>query len=153
VSEKTCNKCGLTKQLSDFPTDRSKPGGTSSQCRDCRKAYFKQFNADNKERRYGQTKEWSQNNRDKRNASSRAYYASHKHEHLVRVRRYRGSNTLASKAHGKVTYAIRTGVLIPQPCEICGCQDVQAHHEDYSKPLDVKWLCVKHHKLVHVAKT
>ncbi len=32
-------------------------------------------------------------------------------------------------------------------CSDCGETKVEAHHEDYSKPLDVEWLCKKHHKL------
>jgi hypothetical protein len=33
---------------------------------------------------------------------------------------------------------------------VCGTQDrVQAHHEDYSRPLDVVWLCPTHHKARH----
>jgi hypothetical protein len=45
--------------------------------------------------------------------------------------------------------AIRSGKLVPQPCEICGNQKTDGHHTDYSKPLDVQWLCRKHHALVH----
>lgn len=36
-----------------------------------------------------------------------------------------------------------------QPCAECGRPDAQAHHEDYGKPLDVKWLCVTHHRKAH----
>ena len=38
------------------------------------------------------------------------------------------------------------------PCEICGLADpafINAHHEDYSKPFHVRWLCIKHHRMVH----
>lgn len=41
--------------------------------------------------------------------------------------------------------AINQGILIKQPCEKCGKVKVDAHHDDYSKPLDVRWLCRKHH--------
>jgi len=47
----------------------------------------------------------------------------------------------------RVRKAIREGRLIVQPCEVCGRKDaVQAHHEDYSKPLAVRWLCPLHHR-------
>mgnify|MGYP001563464033 CR=1 FL=1 len=45
--------------------------------------------------------------------------------------------------------AIRLGLLVPKPCEACGVTDVQAHHDDYSKPLDVRWLCRTHHAVHH----
>ena len=44
-----------------------------------------------------------------------------------------------------VLNAKRTGKLRQQPCEVCGCKEVEAHHPDYNKPLDVMWLCRKHH--------
>lgn len=45
---------------------------------------------------------------------------------------------------------IKRGKLIPGPCEHSGCLNkVQPHHEDYSKPLEVRWLCREHHLLLH----
>lgn len=45
---------------------------------------------------------------------------------------------------------ITAGKLIKEPCEVCGTdKDVEAHHDDYNKPLDVRWLCRKHHREHH----
>lgn len=44
----------------------------------------------------------------------------------------------------KVFNAVRRGDIIKTPC-FCGEKKVQSHHEDYSKPLEVRWLCKKHH--------
>jgi len=46
--------------------------------------------------------------------------------------------------------AIRDGRLTRKPCEVCGSLDSEGHHDDYSKPLDVIWLCPKHHAERHV---
>lgn len=48
----------------------------------------------------------------------------------------------------------RRGVLVPKPCAVCGIEQtpaapMQMHHFDYSKPLDVVWLCHEHHQAVH----
>ena len=51
--------------------------------------------------------------------------------------------------HGAVRNAILSGRLIREPCSRCGADKTQAHHEDYSKPLDVVWLCLKCHKQRH----
>jgi hypothetical protein len=45
--------------------------------------------------------------------------------------------------------AIRSGKLVRGLCEVCGAAKPEAHHDDYSKPLDVRWLCSKHHKQLH----
>lgn len=52
----------------------------------------------------------------------------------------------------QVAKAIRTGKLVPQPCEVCGATKVDAHHDDYSRPLDVRWLCRGHHRRLHYSK-
>lgn len=45
--------------------------------------------------------------------------------------------------------AVRDGRLIRRPCEDCGAEPAQGHHEDYSKPLEVRWLCVRCHSARH----
>ncbi len=52
---------------------------------------------------------------------------------------------LKHNARLKVDYAKRMGRLVPQPCEVCGASKSQAHHDDYAKPLIVRWLCPVHH--------
>ena len=58
----------------------------------------------------------------------------------------RGAKVRAKEA---VNYAKRTGLLKAKPCEVCGEDTAQAHHRDYSKPLEVQWLCTIHHGEAH----
>lgn len=60
--------------------------------------------------------------------------------------RWLDRNPAKKKAACAVSNAVRDGVLLKQPCEVCGFIKAQAHHDDYSKPLEVRWLCTKHHK-------
>ena len=48
--------------------------------------------------------------------------------------------------------AVRSGrIKKPHFCERCEeeTQDLEAHHDDYGKPLDVEWLCIPCHNVVH----
>lgn len=45
---------------------------------------------------------------------------------------------------------IKRGKLIKMPCEICGDKKTEMHHEDYDKPLSVRWFCRKHHMAKHI---
>lgn len=52
-------------------------------------------------------------------------------------------------ARNAVASAVKGGRLIRQPCEVCGAAKVEGHHDDYSKPLAVRWLCPTHHDEHH----
>ncbi len=45
--------------------------------------------------------------------------------------------------------AVKLGVVIKGPCEVCGTTEVQAHHDNYKKPLTVRWFCPLHHSEIH----
>lgn len=74
-----------------------------------------------------------------------------------RARSYRGAPLEKRRARKAVFKAVERGELVPQPCEICaadgvlhdGRRMVQAHHDDYSRPLEVRWLCTQHHGETH----
>jgi hypothetical protein len=63
--------------------------------------------------------------------------------------RYRGRHPDRYAAHVAVNNAVRDGRLIRAGCEVCGVADADAHHDDYSRPLVVRWLCGVHHKQWH----
>jgi hypothetical protein len=54
------------------------------------------------------------------------------------------------RAYELVYVAVNTGELTRQPCEVCGKTYVEAHHDDYTNPLGVRWLCRSHHKQHHI---
>jgi len=63
--------------------------------------------------------------------------------------RWKQANPKKVWAHQAVRSGIRRGLIRPRPCEVCGERQVDAHHEDYDRPLAVRWLCRKHHKEAH----
>ena len=62
------------------------------------------------------------------------------------IRKWRLAHPDRNKAHRLVFVGIRNGSIKRHPCEICGLEKSEAHHEDYSKPLEVTWLCRPHHR-------
>ena len=61
-----------------------------------------------------------------------------------------GKNPLKKAAYQIFKNAIKTGRLEKQPCERCGSAvRVHGHHDDYYKPLEVRWLCPKCHMERH----
>lgn len=56
---------------------------------------------------------------------------------------------MKQEAHAAVAKAIADGELVREPCEECGATPAVAHHDDYTKRLDVRWLCQSHHVALH----
>lgn len=56
-----------------------------------------------------------------------------------------------ANARAYINVYVKRGKVIKLPCEACGEVNSEKHHEDYDKPLDVRWLCRKCH-LEHHAK-
>lgn len=52
-------------------------------------------------------------------------------------------------ARKRTRYAIKVGMLKKESCILCGDPKTEAHHEDYSKPLEVIWFCKPHHLKYH----
>lgn len=81
-------------------------------------------------------------------------YAKHpqaRKSRAERTRAYRQAPHLKQhyEARAITQAAIRKDILIRQPCEVCGKPRSHAHHDDYTKPLSVRWLCQKHHRAHH----
>jgi hypothetical protein len=66
-------------------------------------------------------------------------------------RRKSGTPEQKQKIHARaeVRKARLRGDLVQQPCEVCGDSKSHAHHDDYDKPLEVRWLCRPHHEALH----
>jgi len=94
---------------------------------------------------------WRRRNREKALASSRRsakkWQASPAGKEWQRQYRIRNRDRIRSRR--AVHIALRAGTLVKSPCQLCGDPIVEAHHDDYSRPLRVRWLCKKHHERVH----
>jgi hypothetical protein len=86
-------------------------------------------------------KNWINDKKDLRECYSKS---------VERVKLWRLRHPKKIKAERSLEYAIRTGRIIKKPCSVCGNKIAHGHHFDYSKPLEVVWLCPLHHKERHM---
>lgn len=135
---KKCNKCGQLKSSDSFHKDSSKPDSRSTVCKLCKLAQNKDYAATTtgKQSHAMAKKKWFATNSGKTTRANSN-------------RRHRDKHKLAVVARDKLNGALRAGRVTRQPCEVCGSEFTEAHHRDYSKPLDVKWLCRRHHLSEH----
>ena len=131
---KVCSSCKTSKPLSEFYKWKLGKDGYRASCKFC---VNKQNNSSIRK------------NPEAKLRASRKY----KKVNIDKVREqtslYRSSNPIKRAAHVTVQIALREHRLVKGVCECCGDTNSVAHHDDYSKPLDVRWLCNFHHKQWH----
>ena len=129
---KKCFKCDSVLPLDKFYKHKQMKDGHLNKCKLCAKS-------DSTKNRGGNLEKIRKYDRDRGNRQSSDYLKS-----------YRAKYPNKYKAHSKVNNEVRKGNLFPLPCEICfNTQDLHAHHDDYLKPLNIRWLCSKHHSQWH----
>jgi len=97
-------------------------------------------------------KEYREQNKERIAKRTKAYRSRPevKAANTARHRKYREKNAWKHLARTTLGYALRSGKITKQPCARCGAIEVQAHHTDYTKPLEVTWLCRLCHWKEHV---
>jgi len=125
-----CKSCNSNLDDSDFYA------GVKSRCKTCHKSAMKVLRL--------LDPKVQERDRNRAKTSERK-----KRARAVTIK-WRQDHPEAYRAHNAVNNAIRDGKLQKQPCWICSTdKNVHAHHSDYSRPLDVKWLCAKCHHRIH----
>jgi hypothetical protein len=134
---KRCFRCGNEKPLSEFYKHPRMADGHLGKCKTCTKQ-------DVKTRYYAKF--------ECVKAYERVRFQSLERKRKIRIyaRLSRQKNPQKWKARDAVHWAVKTGKLVrPDRCSHCqAIGPVQAHHTDYSKPLDVVWCCFACHRKV-----
>ena len=126
---KQCFKCNKEKPLEDFYKHPQMADGRVNKCKECNKL-------DVKENRKSRLEYYRAYDRERGNRQDAAYR-----------KRYQENNPIKYGAGYMVSNAVRDGKLNRgEVCESCNrCGKLHGHHDDYSKPLEVRWLCIPCH--------
>lgn len=140
-----CKLCNTTKDSSSFYASNK------TRCKECVKARVHAHRQENLERIRSYDR--MRGSMPHRVAARKAYQRTpaFAESHEAAVKRWEAKHPERKRASNAVHNAIRDRKLIPWPmCAMpeCSCKP-EAHHPDYSRPLDVVWLCDMHHKEVH----
>lgn len=133
---KNCIKCGEEKILSEFHKHKQMEDGHLNKCKDCVCEYVKKHYRENPE--YYQKYEKARNQEPERKNLRYGYQIKH-----------RKNNPDKYRARTAIGNALRDGRIERDSCIHCQNPETQAHHHDYSKPLDVVWVCFDCHRKHH----
>lgn len=130
---KECRKCKIKKIPEDFYKDKRAKDGLYSYCKKCQDKVSRSTTL-----LYFKTEKWKN--------YLKCYMRKYTEKNLIKTNEAREKDLCRQKTR----YAKRKGILKKDNCVICNSKNSEAHHEDYSKPLEVIWLCKKHHTEKHL---
>lgn len=141
--KRTCKACGDVKPLGDFPVYvAGKYKGRRHTCRTCTNAKMLPIIKKHQAHYYHKNEN---GHRDKARARANQAYKLDPRATAERNKLYAERHPDRAAAKAAVAAAVRSGTLKRAPCEVCGNKPSHGHHDDYSRPLDVMWLCRTHH--------
>lgn len=132
---KYCKSCEVEKPLDEFYKDKRAKDGRYTVCKICH---------GNKTRFYVSTNKYQRKTKRIRNKA----YANEYMKTYTRL----PEQIIKNKSRDKLKNAVRRGRMKRLPCQECAEPKTDAHHPDYSKPLEVVWLCRKHHSQIHAGR-
>lgn len=147
---KPCSCCGKTLPLEAFYAHPMMADGHLNKCKECVRAYMRKRNAEIMADPARAPLEMERHRR-KAKRQYREKRAAGTWQRSEAATTYRIRYPERGAAHVAVNRAVREGRLVkPDACEDCGrALPLHGHHDDYSRPLDVRWLCVDCHFLRH----
>ena len=141
MKKRECTKCKQVWELSQFIKKAKRRGGDSPHCQECR------------DKNNLHNAKWRENNLESRHRAQKAWREKNRAKTRQNMVRWNLRNKDKKAAHNAVKIAVRNGVLMRGDCSICGStENIHAHHEDYTKPLEVDWFCKHHHREYHKAR-
>lgn len=140
MNTKTCFKCARALPRTEFYRHPEMADGLLGKCKECTRV-------DSQKVRLAKIDKYRGYDCDRAKLPHRR-----EQRRVKQIRKRKAIGPDYDKSHNAVTRAVANGTLIvPDHCSRCliPCRP-QAHHDDYSKPMDVLWLCPICHAARHV---
>lgn len=149
MREKVCRQCRVPKPIDGFYTHPSAGDGRMAICKECHKANVRRNYRDNIEHYHAY--ERGRAMLPHRVEGREQYQRTEAGRTAITRARQRSDARYPERRAARIALgnAVRDGKVVKQPCEVCGNPKSHGHHDDYSKPLDVRWLCSTHHREHH----
>ena len=148
---KVCRECGLEKELTEFYVHKMMGDGYLNKCKECVKSRVNTHRSNNLEKAIEYDRK--RNMLPHRVAARKQYMEteSGKKARIERNKRYAERFPIRAFARHSVGNAVRDKRLVKAKfCSECGSDNkIEGHHDDYTKPLEVRWLCEQCHKKWH----
>jgi hypothetical protein len=145
-SVKRCGRCTEVKPVDQFY--RLKSGYLHGYCRPCVTESCREWRRANRDKVLEVERRRRVKDAERIAEQTRQWRADHPETTLAAIRRWEAKNPdrirMVRRAMDAVQRALKRGDLSrPAICEACGAQhrQITAAHHDYSRPLDVRWLC------------
>jgi hypothetical protein len=149
AERKACSRCSEVRPLTEFHADRRAPDGKRSECKACTQASVKRWRESNSDaHRAADARYKAGLPGEVKRAWSRSYLQRHPDRRAEQRRRFRREHPDKARAHNALNKAVQEGRLQrPAACQWCGAGGrIEGSHRDYSRPLEVLWLCVSCHR-------
>lgn len=145
---KICRDCNEEKSIDSFyKMKRGDLKAGFTMCSYCKECWGERYS------HWGDKNKMSFKQLDKHRKTDKEYQRIKRAENPERKSEenevYNRENPNRIKANSILNVAIKKGEIKRSLCRDCDRTDTHGHHEDYSKPLEVKWLCPVHHKKLH----
>lgn len=143
---KACSRCGVEKADDEFCIAR---GQRTNRCKACHAEVTRAWRAKDPAKAAVSSKAWQKANPERVKATKRQYEMDHPDKKAQWRQKFDAENPEKRAAHRAVSREIRAGRMVrPEHCSECGqAGRIEAHHEDYSKHLEVVWLCKPCHTI------
>ena len=136
ITHKICTKCKELKSIDNFAFIKKGRPLRIPMCRSCTKKTNSEYRS-------------SEHGKAVIRRQFKRRYNKHADEYINKATDRYFKKPEAVRAAAQARYALKKGLIEKKACENCSSDKVEMHHDDYSRPLEIRWLCRSCHMKEH----